>query len=404
MSSLAPARSMPLASSSACAFARSRPLTCRQVNGVTTAGLVWRACRSSASSLPVRHPLADHARSGLGPGGAAQMLVGERRGQRGQILIVVTFNFQPARPLTLTIHTYLALERALEGLDQGLHMWIGGLGYVDGRGRRLAPGGGDLLGPARRKLVRRDLPCRRKLFAGRCQTQQRACLADTQFAVLDLRQDRLGQLKQPHRVAHVWSALADPLGDLFVAERKFPRQALQTARFLDRVQIFAGQILHQGDFQRPFVIELAHHNRNLGQTGLPRRPQPPLARYQPVMRGPVAVLDWPHDQRLDNPLCRNRLGQLRHPLGIELASRLKERGRDRIYRYFAISAGGARRDNSFQRILDQRAQAPSQWSARHFRPPMTRTAFHQRDTEPLVSSRGGGVTPSRSIISQAKSR
>ena len=66
--------------------------------------------------------------------------------------------------------------------------------------------------------------------------------------------------------------------------RKISAQAREGPRFLDGVEIFAGEVLDQRDLQRGPIVEVTHHDGHGFETGFARRAQAPLPSDQLVAR------------------------------------------------------------------------------------------------------------------------
>jgi len=75
----------------------------------------------------------------------------------------------------------------------------------------------------------------------------------------------LVEFEQPHRVRHRCAAFADLLRDLLLLLAKFPRQPREGARFFDRVEVFALEILDQRQLEHVAIARFAHDDRRLGQ-------------------------------------------------------------------------------------------------------------------------------------------
>ncbi len=171
---------------------------------------------------------------------------------------------------------------------------------------------------------------RRDARLGRRQRQQRPRLTRTELPVRDHVENRLGQIQQANRVAHVRAALADPIRDVVVAERKLAAQSRECAPLLNRIQFLAREVLHQRHFQRGAIVEVAHDDRHGSRPAVTRRAQAALAGDQLIARTVevVGIADDAHDQRLDNSLALDRARQLGEPLRVEVLARLKLASRD----------------------------------------------------------------------------
>jgi hypothetical protein len=76
-----------------------------------------------------------------------------------------------------------------------------------------------------------------------------------------------GQVQQPQQVAGGAARAAHGLRCLFVRELEFVDQPLQALRLLQRVEVFALDVLDQRHHRGGFVGHLAHQHRHLAQAG-----------------------------------------------------------------------------------------------------------------------------------------
>src|SRR5579864_4865491 len=144
----------------------------------------------------------------------------------------------------------------------------------------------------------------------------------------DRRLDRGARAEQPERLRHRDAVLAEPLGDLLVGQSEFIDQSAQSARFLDRVEVGALQILDQAEHQLLIVCGRRADDRGQGgQSGEPRGSPPTLAGDELVAIGQAADED-----RLQHTMEPDRFGKLAERLGVEPGADLLVRGTDLIDR------------------------------------------------------------------------
>ena len=125
----------------------------------------------------------------------------------------------------------------------------------------------------------------------------------------------VGKLQQPQRVGHRRPALAEPAGDLGLGEIELVGEDGVGPRLLDRVQILAGDVLRQRQDQALAIVGL-------------RRTTPGSSAARPLGGAPAAlagddlvpVAGVADDDRLDDALGDDRVGQLRERILVERAA------------------------------------------------------------------------------------
>ncbi len=143
-------------------------------------------------------------------------------------------------------------------------------------------------------------------------------LAATQAALAQQVLHLGGQLQQAQRIGHGGATLADALPDGLMRQAEALAQAAVRLGLFDGVEIGALQILDQGELQHLLVaVDLAHHDRHLGQAGALRRAPATLAGDDHE-----ALAVRRHDQRLHDALDADRLRELRQAGVVEVGSRL----------------------------------------------------------------------------------
>ena len=119
-------------------------------------------------------------------------------------------------------------------------------------------------------------------------------MAFTQLAGGEHLQHLVRELEQPQPVRDRWLRAADPVGDLAEREPELVQQNGVSARFLQRRQLFPGDVLDQAEDETLAVVGLPHHGRYRGEPGSAGSTQSPLAGDQLV----ATLLTQAHDQRL----------------------------------------------------------------------------------------------------------
>src|SRR5262249_58014589 len=96
-------------------------------------------------------------------------------------------------------------------------------------------------------------------------------------------------------------------------------------RFLDRIEIVARDVLDECELEGPRRRRLAHHDRHVVQARALGGPPAPLAGDEPEAT-PLGLMTLADDERLDEALRADRLGQLlQRLLGERLAWLLRAR-------------------------------------------------------------------------------
>ena len=117
---------------------------------------------------------------------------------------------------------------------------------------------------------------------------------------------------------------ADGGAQLFLRQAKFLYEPPEALSFLDRIQILALQVLHEGSRHGVGIGELAHQDRHLMQPSLLGRSPAALARDNLEMFCSGRV--WTCQQRLQDATCPDRRHEFRKRLRIEAGARLEWAG------------------------------------------------------------------------------
>ncbi len=150
---------------------------------------------------------------------------------------------------------------------------------------------------------------------------------------------------------------SDELGHRILAVPVTADQLLVAFSLLDRVQVFALNILDQRNFGRHRFVEVADDRRDLVQLRLLRGPPTPFAGDNLE-----AIVNGAHQNRLQYAALDDRCGQLRNSSIVEILPWLQwvrpnSPDLDRPYARLRRRSFRFRRPN---RLVDQRAKAPAQ--------------------------------------------
>ncbi len=174
--------------------------------------------------------------------------------------------------------------------------------------------------------------------------EQRARVAHVELAALEERADRTRQLEQPQQIRDRCSRAADRPRCVLVREPELFDEPVQRARLLDRIQVLALDVLDQRDRDGRLVRDVAHDGRDRVQArelcGAPAA----LARDDLVTRLAVALRrQRPHDDRLDDALRFDRLGELRERVVAHVDARLVAAALEEVDGHLAERGLGRRR-------------------------------------------------------------
>ena len=130
-------------------------------------------------------------------------------------------------------------------------------------------------------------------------------MAAREQAVAHVRLHLGRQLDESQGVGHRGPVFADLGGDFLLREVELIDQLRITLGLLDRVKVFALEILDKRQLERRSVVHVADDDRHLGQAGYLRGSPAALPGDELV-----AALARPHNQRLHDAILADRLGQL----------------------------------------------------------------------------------------------
>ena len=131
-------------------------------------------------------------------------------------------------------------------------------------------------------------------------TDQRAGVSRRQLAVGDKGLHLCRQLRQPHHVGDMAAALADFLGDVFLAAFEFVGQRVIALRLFHRIEVFALHVLDDHDLECVAVADVDRDDRHLVQAGELRGA--PAAFAGDDLVAILRALHRPHHDRLDHAM------------------------------------------------------------------------------------------------------
>ena len=143
-------------------------------------------------------------------------------------------------------------------------------------------------------------------------------MADAEAALAERGLDRGGELEQAEGVGDDGTGAADLLGDLLLRELELFAELRVSERFLDRVEVLALEVLDERELEHLAVGRGAFDDGSLGQPGQLRCA--PTAFTGDELVHPA---DDPDDQRLDDALFADGIGELRQCRGREIFPRLE---------------------------------------------------------------------------------
>ena len=137
---------------------------------------------------------------------------------------------------------------------------------------------------------------------------QRAGMAGGQFTLGDIGLYFRRQFGQPHHVGDVAAALADDLGDVFLAAFEFVRERVIALRLFHRVEVFALDVFDDRDFERFGLRDVEGNDRHFVQAG--ELGGAPAAFAGDDLKAIRRALHRAHHDRLDDAVLLDGGGEL----------------------------------------------------------------------------------------------
>jgi hypothetical protein len=192
---------------------------------------------------------------------------------------------------------------------------------------------------------------------GAVDAEQRARVAHVEIASEQQRLHRLGQVEQAQQVGSGAARAADRLGGSLVRIGELVDQASDGLCFLERIEVFALDVLDQRHRERLLVGHLAHDDRHLVETSQLRRPVAPFTGHDLV----ALVGQRPNEDGLHHAMQTDGVGELLqralvHAGARLIAARLQALDGQRGHGRRRAGAGGHREIGAEQR-LETSAQA-----------------------------------------------
>ena len=190
-------------------------------------------------------------------------------------------------------------------------------------------------------------------------------MAGSQCAVFDMAADTFRQRQQADGVGDMAAALADRISELLLRIAELIHQLLIGARFFQRIEVGALDILDQRDLQRLAVGKIADQHRHLVHAGALSRAPAPFAGDD----FELAIAALAHHQRLQQTLVADRAGQIFEITVGEMLARIIRIGMQELDRNMAQRAC-ILDDRFFRRVIaDEGREPPTQpaflWLCHH---------------------------------------
>ncbi len=132
------------------------------------------------------------------------------------------------------------------------------------------------------------------------------------------------------------AALADDLGDVFLAAFEFVGERVIALRLFQRIEVFALHVLDDRELQRVAVVDVDRDDRHLVQACGLRRAPAPLAGDD--LEAVVRALHRTHHDRLDHAVLPDRVGKLGELGFRKRAARVARIGFQEFDRHLALRA------------------------------------------------------------------
>ena len=122
------------------------------------------------------------------------------------------------------------------------------------------------------------------------------------------------RVEKPQRIGDRRPRAAHAAGDLFLGQTELVDQAAEGSRLVHRVEVGSLQVLDQSQAQLLLLIRRPNERRDAGQAGQPCRAQAALTGNQLI-----AAFDGRHEDRLEQTVLADALGEVRESRFVELA-------------------------------------------------------------------------------------
>jgi hypothetical protein len=132
-----------------------------------------------------------------------------------------------------------------------------------------------------------------------------------------------GELEEAEGVGDGATVLAGATGDVIVAEVELVREAVEGMGDLDGVEILALYVLDQRDFEQVLIGNMLDHGRDVGKAG--EFPGAPAAFASDEL---IAIAEGPNDERLNDAIGQDGIGEFLEAIGAKHRARLKGVGID----------------------------------------------------------------------------
>jgi hypothetical protein len=132
-----------------------------------------------------------------------------------------------------------------------------------------------------------------------------------------------GELEEAEGIGDGAAVLAGAAGDVIVAEVELVREAVEGMGDLDGVEILALYVLDKRDFEQVLIGDVLDHGRDVGQAGEFRGAPAAFAGDKLI-----AVTEGPDDERLDDAVGQDGIGEFLEAIGAKHGARLKGVGID----------------------------------------------------------------------------
>ena len=153
-------------------------------------------------------------------------------------------------------------------------------------------------------------------------------VTDGEAAVAQITLEGRREFEETERIGNDGTAFADFDGDLFLGELKLGNELRVTLGFFEGIEVFALQVFDQGEFEDGAVVGDAEDDRDFRQTEKLGRAPAAFAGDEFQMVALVA-----DDERLDDALFLDGIGEFAEGFGRKIFARLERAGADAVERH-----------------------------------------------------------------------